>query len=99
MTTITITDKYKIEVDQYNYTLMEIIPYTSKNGEDKERDKLCGYYPTLQNALVALSHLMTVEEQETYTLSEYITQSIESSKTVRNSLELKVEEVEKKNDK
>lgn len=94
MTTIMISEKYKIEVDQYNYTLMEIIPYTNKKGEDKTRDKLWGYYPTLQNALVALSYLMTVEEQETYTLSEYIDQSIESSKTVRNSLRLKVKELE-----
>ncbi|MFW3361533.1 hypothetical protein ACN2A0_02540 [Aerococcus viridans] len=94
MTTIIINEKHKIEVDQYNYTLIEVVKYTNKKGENTKRDKVLGYYPTLQNALAALSHLMTVEERETYSLDEYITQSIESSKTIRNSLKLKVKDLE-----
>lgn len=94
MTTIIINEKYKIEVDQYNYTLIEIVKFTNKKGEKAERDKVRGYHPTLQNALVALSHLMTVGERETYSIDEYIAQSIESSKTIRNSLKLKVKDLE-----
>lgn len=94
MTTIIINEKYKIEVDQYNYTLIEVVKYTNKKGENAKRDKVLGYYPTLQNALVTLSLLMTVEEQEAYSLDEYISQSIEISKTIRNSLKLKVKDLE-----
>lgn len=94
MTTIIINEKYKIEVDQHNYTLIEVVKYTNKKDENAERDKVFGYYPTLQNALVALSHLMTVDERETYSIDEYINQSIESSKTIRNSLKLKVKDLE-----
>lgn len=94
MTTIIINEKHKIEVEQYNYTLIEVVKYTSKKGENAKRDKVLGYYPTLQNALVALSRLMTVDERETYSISEYIAQSIESSKTIRNSLKLKVKDLE-----
>jgi len=94
MTKIKINEKYHIEVDRYNYTLVETIKYVNKKGEADERDNPLGYYPALQNALVALSHLMAVEEREAYSISEYISQSIESSKTIRNSLKLKVKDLE-----
>lgn len=94
MTKIKINEKYHIEVDRYNYTLVETIKYVNKKGKDDERDNPLGYYPTLQSALVALSHLMTIRERETYSLDEYINQSIESSKTIRNSLKLKVKDLE-----
>lgn len=76
MTKIKINEKYHIEVDRYNYTLVETIKYVNKKGEDDERDNPLGYYPALESALIALSHLMTIRERETYSLDEYITQSI-----------------------
>ncbi|WP_373804816.1 hypothetical protein [Jeotgalibaca porci] len=94
MTKIKINEKYHIEVDRYNYTLVETIKYVNKKGEDDERDNPLGFYPSLESALVALSRLMTIRERETYSLDEYITQSIESSKTIRNSLKLKVKDLE-----
>lgn len=94
MTKIKINEKYHIEVDRYNYTLVETIKYVNKKGEADERDNPLGYYPALESALVALSHLMTVRERETYSLDEYITQSIECSKTIRNSLKLNVKDLE-----
>ena len=94
MTTIIINEKYHIEVDRYNYTLVETIKYVNKKGKDDERDNPLGYYPSLENALVALSRLMTVREREIYLLDEYITQSIECSKTIRNSLKLNVKDLE-----
>lgn len=94
MTKIKMNEKYHIEVDRYNYTLVETIKYVNKKGEDDERDNPLGYYPALENALIALSHLMTIRERETYSLDEYITQSIECSKTIRNSLKLNVKDLE-----
>lgn len=94
MTKIKINEKYHIEVDRYNYTLVETIKYVNKKGEDDERDNPLGYYPALESALISLSHLMTIRERETYSLDEYINQSIESSKTIRNSLKLKVKDLE-----
>ncbi|MGH2116597.1 hypothetical protein [Aerococcus sp. L_32] len=94
MTKIKINEKYHIEVDRYNYTLVETIKYVNKKGEDDERDNPLGYYPALENALIALSHLMTIRELETYSIDEYITQSIECSKTIRNSLKLNVKDLE-----
>lgn len=94
MTIIKINEKYHIEVDRYNYTLVETIKYVNKKGEADERDNPLGYYPALESALIALSHLMTIRERETYSLDEYITQSIECSKTIRNSLKLNVKDLE-----
>lgn len=94
MTEIKINEKYHIEVDRYNYTLVETIKYVNKKGEADERDNPLGYYPALENALIALSHLITIRERETYSLDEYITQSIECSKTIRNSLKLNVKDLE-----
>lgn len=94
MTKIRINEKYHIEVDRYNYTLVETIKYVNKKGEDDERENPLGYYPALENALIALSHLMTIRERETYSIDEYITQSIECSKTIRNILKLNVKDLE-----
>lgn len=94
MTKIKINEKYHIEVDRYNYTLVETIKYVNKKGEADERDNPLGYYPALESALIALSHLMTIRERETCSLDEYITQSIECSKTIRNSLKLNVKDLE-----
>lgn len=94
MTTIIINEKYKIEVDQYNFTALVRVYGKDKKGNAVERGKLIGHYTTLDRALVAISHLMTVDERETYSISEYIAQSIESSKTIRNSLKLKVKDLE-----
>lgn len=94
MTKIKINEKYHIEVDRFNYTLVETIKYVNKKGEADERDNQIGFYPSLESALVALSRLMTIRERETYSLDEYITQSIECSKTIRNSLKLNVKDLE-----
>lgn len=94
MTKIRINEKYHIEVDRFNYTLVETIKYVNKKGEADERDNQLGFYPSLESALVALSRLMTIRERETYLLDEYIIQSIECSKTIRNSLKLNVKDLE-----
>ena len=47
---IKITDKWHLEHDEYNWTLIEIIPYKDKDGNNKTRVKK-HYYGKITQAL------------------------------------------------
>ena len=68
--TITIDDKYLIDVDKFNYTLLERTGRKDKHGN--EIFKIHGHHSTLEYALQALARLRVVSENETLTLNGYI---------------------------
>ena len=68
-TTIKIDNRYHVEVDSYNYTLIRHDPATS---ERKEHDMVIGYYPSLHHALIALKREKLATELGEVTIDEYI---------------------------
>lgn len=64
-TSINLNDKYRVVVDNYQFTLI------SKN--DNNKDFVVGYYPTLHHALVAVKRLELTHKGE-LSLDEYINQ-------------------------
>lgn len=48
---ITLTNGYFIEVDERNYTLKQKYLGKTKEGEDRETERICGYYGKLDHAI------------------------------------------------
>nr|WP_321314964.1 hypothetical protein [uncultured Ligilactobacillus sp.] len=65
-TTIRINDTYRVEVDSYNYTLIQHVP------ETKTHDVVIGYYPSLHHALIGLKREKVATELNELTIDEYI---------------------------
>ena len=65
-TTIRIDDTYRVEVDSYNYTLIQHVP------ETKTHDVVIGYYPSLHHALIGLKREKVATELNELTIDEYI---------------------------
>jgi len=85
MTTINISDKFKIEIDSYNHTLMEFNPggevYLCKKDKIEKTTlpkwEVLGYYPNVEQTLTALTrkfidygNLNSIEEYYTRILQE-----------------------------
>lgn len=65
-TTIRIDDTYRVEVDSYNYTLIQHAP------ETKTHDVVIGYYPSLHHALIGLKREKVATELDELTIDDYI---------------------------
>ena len=48
---ITLTNGYFVEVDERNYTLKQKYLGKTKEGEDRETERICGYYGELDHAI------------------------------------------------
>ena len=72
---IQINDKYHIDVDAYNHTLIET--YVSKkkeSDEEVERTRSLGSFRSVETTLVRLSRYIIAQRGETLNLNEYLTE-------------------------
>ena len=73
MVVIKIDDVYRIEIDmQGNYILYR--KYVTETGKNigKESDEVLGYFTSVATALKGLLHEVTLSEEKTIELNEYI---------------------------
>lgn len=74
MTKIELIDDYFIEVDAYNHTLKKkYIGKDKKTGEEKEAEKIIGYYRNVPDCIESLVRNLALDETNntTITLREY----------------------------
>ena len=71
--TIEINDQYFIKADKYNLTLIHVYEIEDEFGQAKEKQKVLGYFRTIEQALVFLARQQLLEEHETLTLKDYVT--------------------------
>lgn len=93
---VTIKDKvlepFEILAEDNNFTVIEKVNYISKDGTEKEKNNIHGYFGQLNKAL---SHTATLllnrnfEGRET-SINDYIKQLREVSETIRNSIDANV---------
>lgn len=74
MTTIELKNGYYIEVDSLNYTLRQRYSGTTKNGEEREAFRTCGYFGDIRQAIkkyIILTQLDVLNE-ERLSLEAYV---------------------------
>lgn len=89
---------YYIEIDTYNYTLKQKYDGKTRDGQDKDSVRTCGYFGNIRNAIekyLKLVHLDLLDE-EVLSLQEYA-KSIELiNKTAVRGLEKELSRFEVK---
>ena len=65
---------YYIEVDTYNYTLKQKYDGKTKDGQDKDSVRTCGYFGNIRNAIEKYLKLVQIDlfDDEVLTLQEYV---------------------------
>ena len=65
---------YYIEVDTYNYTLKEKYDGQTKDGQDKDSVRTCGYFGNIRNAIEKYLKLVQLDllDEEALSLQEYV---------------------------
>jgi hypothetical protein len=95
MSIITVSDKYKIEVDEYNHTLYVmqesyVIDSGKRKGEmTKGGWSLVGYYPNVAQALSKITQT-EVHDCDYDTLGDYITALNNTYDRMREKVEVSV---------
>ena len=94
MTTVELINDYFIEIDTYNHTLKKkYIGIDKKTEEEKEFEKIIGFYRNIQECIEALIRVIPLDENNNTTISlrEYAEASEQSFKKVekwRNDFDL-----------
>ena len=89
---------YYIEVDTYNYTLKQKYDGKTKDGQDKDSVRTCGYFGNIRNAIEKYLKLVQIDLlcDEALSLQEYV-KSIELiNKTAVRGLEKELSRFEVK---
>ena len=65
---------YYIEVDTYNYTLKQKYDGKTKDGQDKDSVRTCGYFGNIRNCISKYLRLVQLDllDDETLSLQEYV---------------------------
>lgn len=65
---------YYIEVDTYNYTLKQKYDGKTKDGQDKDSVRTCGYFGNIRNAIEKYLKLVQLDllDDEALSLQEYV---------------------------
>ena len=65
---------YYIEVDTYNYTLKQKYDGKTKDGQDKDSVRTCGYFGNIRNAIEKYLKLVQIDllDDDVLTLQEYV---------------------------
>lgn len=75
---IELTDNYYIDIDKYNYTLINKYNAKTKQGEIVESEKVIGYYPNLKFALRRFLLLsIELDEDMRISIEEFIDKGYE----------------------
>lgn len=89
---------YYIEIDAYNYTLKQKYDGKTKDGQDKDAVRTCGYFGNIRNAIEKYLKLVQLDllDDEAISLQEYV-KSIELiNKTAVQGLEKELSKFEVK---
>lgn len=89
---------YYIEIDTYNYTLKQKYDGKTRDGQDKDSVRTCGYFGNIRNAIEKYLKLVQIDllDGEVLTLQEYV-KSIELiNKTAVRGLEKELSRFEVK---
>lgn len=73
MSRINLNYGYFIEIDTYNYTLKQKYDGKTKDGQDKDSVRTCGYFGNIRNAIEKYLKLVQIDllDDEVLTLQEY----------------------------
>lgn len=65
---------YYIEIDTYNYTLKQKYDGKTKDGQDKDSVRTCGYFGNIRNAIEKYLKLVQLDllDDEALSLQEYV---------------------------
>lgn len=93
MTTYKLNFGFYIEMDALNYTLCRKCIGKSRDGQEKEAVKTCGYFGNLESALKEYLRLVQIEnlKDETFSADEFL-------QAIKKSNEAAVEEIIKRID-
>lgn len=82
--TIELINDYFIEVDELNHTLKKRYMGKTKDGEEKQAEKIIGYYKTPQDCLERIVRLIPLDENDGAVISmrEYAEASEKAFKKV-----------------
>ncbi|MCI6464737.1 MAG: hypothetical protein MSA90_04635 [Faecalicatena sp.] len=89
MTTIELKNGYYIEVDSLNYTLRQHYYGTTKDGEEREAFRTCGYFGDIRQAIkkyIILTQLDVLSE-ERLSLESYVKSIEQVNKIALQGLE------------
>lgn len=88
-TVINLIDGYFIEVDEMNHTLKQSYTGKTKNGEDKNAERLIGYFSNVGECLERIVRLISLEEsnQTVISLQEYAERAEKAFKQVREGID------------
>ena len=98
MVMINLNYGYYIEVDTYNYTLKQKYDGKTKDGQDKDSVRTCGYFGNIRRAIDKYIRLVQIDllDEEALSLQEYA-KSIELiNKTAVRGLEKELSRFEVK---
>ena len=98
MVMINLNYGYYIEIDTYNYTLKQKYDGKTKDGQDKDSVRTCGYFGNIRNAIDKYLKLVQIDLlcDEALSLQEYV-KSIELiNKTAVRGLEKELSRFEVK---
>lgn len=69
MTTVLLIRGYYVEIDDYNHTLKQKFIGQGKDGNEKEIERLTGYYPTLPRCVEKVARPLALEDTDGEILS------------------------------
>ena len=74
MVMINLNYGYYIEVDTYNYTLKQKYDGKTKDGQDKDAVRTCGYFGNIRRAIDKYIRLVQIDllDDEVLSLQEYV---------------------------
>lgn len=81
--TIIIDDKYLIEVDKWNYTLLERTGKFDK--KENEVFKTHGYFQSVESALIHLAKIQVVSSNDKLKIAEYIRELKDTTQQLVNA--------------
>jgi len=70
--TIKLSPSWRIEVDEMNCTLIERVQVKKKDSVNTERDKVIGYYRTIEDAVRKYLFLVSLKPVVYETILEYV---------------------------
>lgn len=65
---------YYIEIDTYNYTLKQKYDGKTRDGQDKDSVRTCGYFGNIRNAIEKYLKLVQIDllDDDVLSLQEYV---------------------------
>lgn len=91
---IKIDDRFHIDIDDRNYTLVETYMGKDKDDNPKEQMTVHGYFTTLASAIEQIIRIKDVENNNTVELEEYIQIVNNHVREIRNSVQEIARELE-----